>query len=54
MTKQKVPKTIKAFAVVNNSKPKLYVLDVFSHGDIRLNRDEKKCLIEIKFIKWLK
>lgn len=51
------PKTIKAIAIVNKEEFKFNPMDLYSIKDedtFILNNDECKCLVEIKFIKWLK
>lgn len=53
----KKPKTIKAYAVVSKEKPKLDVLDLFTIRDgreVKYTKSEKLCLVEIKFIKYIK
>lgn len=51
----KIPKPIKAMIIVNKDKPKLDVYNSFdiSAGGVKVEKDERKCLVEVKFIKWL-
>ena len=50
----KTPRTIKAYAVVKTEKMKLEVLDIFKDSDVMLGENEAKCMVEIRFIKWIK
>lgn len=52
----KTPKTIKAIAVVDKENPKLNTFDIFRYRDegISLMKNEQACLVEIKFIKFVK
>lgn len=51
----KNPKTIKAIAVVDSKKPKLSVLDIYQKTDqFAIDKNERKCVVEIVFKKWVK
>lgn len=53
----KIPPNKKIIAVVNKNKPRFSAMDLFDLKDKNtfvISKDEVKCIIEIKFIKWLK
>ncbi len=57
MRKITKPRPIQACAVISKKNPKLKVLDIFMKsdcGEVRISRDEVKCLVEVKFIKFVK
>ena len=52
----KTPKTIKALAIVEGNNPKLDIYDTFSvknASDMALEKGEKVCEVEVKFIKYI-
>lgn len=53
----KIPSNKKLIAVVNKDKPTFNAMDLFNIQDkdtFALDKDEVKCEVEIRFIKWLK
>lgn len=50
----KNPRTIKAYAAVSKEKPKINTNDIFRDSDITMDKSERKCIVEIKFIKYIK
>ncbi len=51
---KKEPKPIKARAIVDKEKLKLTPFDIYDlRGEIGIDKDERECLVEIRFIKWL-
>jgi hypothetical protein len=51
--KTKIPRSIKAYAVVDRKNPKLKVLDIFQDKYVRQYKGEEICRVEIKFIKYI-
>lgn len=49
----KTPKTIKAYALIEGNNPKIDIFDIFKDQDVVLKKGEKKCLVEIKFVKYI-
>lgn len=52
----KTPKSIKALAVIDKKKLKINIFDLYLLTDkaISKGKDEVSCLVEIKFIKYIK
>lgn len=52
----KIPKTIKVIGVVDKKNPKINVFDIFTgqNREIGMTKNETKCILEIKFIKYTK
>lgn len=51
------PRPIKAYAVVDRKKPKFRVLDIFTIQDgreVKYDKSEALCIVEINFIKFIK
>lgn len=49
----KKPRTIKAVAVVDKENPKINFNDIFRDTDVTMTKGERKCIVEIKFIKYI-
>ena len=54
MRNMKKPRTIRAFATVEGNNPKIDVFDIFKDKDIAMAKGEKLCVVEIKFITYIK
>lgn len=51
------PHPIQGYAILKKQKPKISPQDIFTKKnikDIYVLKDERKCIVEIKFVKWTK
>lgn len=50
----RTPRTVRAYAAVSRSKPGILVRDIFRDRDFNLHPSERACLVEIRFLKWVR